>query len=222
MRKIAMIIFTLAITVAPVFADWIDDMRGAREGESALMSGDYKTAYEKLKPEADKGNPIAQYRLGQMYRLGYGFSQNDREAIKWFRKSAQQGNENAQYELGELYSDEKYKNYKLAARYFRDAAENKHFIAQYRMGTMFRDGKGVIQDYVQAHMWFNIAMAEEKNIDSTRKSTNEIEKKMTPNQIAEAQKMAREWVKDHTGKAMTPADHEKMMKYLGEITGKSK
>ena len=45
---------------------------------------------------------------------------------------------------------------------------------------------------------------------------------MTPSQIAEAQKMAREWVKDHTGKAMTPADHEKMMKYLGEITGKSK
>ena len=39
--------------------------------------------------------------------------------------------------------------------------------------------------------------AEEKNIDKTRKSIKDIEKKMTPSQIAEAQKLAREWVKEH-------------------------
>jgi len=173
------------------------DFWGAREGESALFSGNYKLAYEKLKPEAEQGNAVAQYRLGQMHKLGYGFSKNDQEAIKWFTKSAQSGSEDAQYELGVFYFDEKRKNYKLAARYFEEAAENKHFIAQYRLGGMYRDGKGVIQDFVQAHMWFNIAIAEEKNIDKTRKSMNDIEKNMTPSQIAEAQKLAREWVKEH-------------------------
>ena len=156
---------------------WSDDFRGVREGERALFGGKYKLAYEKLKPEAEKGNAMAQYRLGQMYHLGYGFTKNDQEAIKWFTKSAQLGNEDSQYEMGVLFSDKNNKNYKLAARYFREAAENKHFLAQYQLGTMYREGKGVIQDYVQAHMWFNIAMAEEKNVDSTRKSTNEIEKK---------------------------------------------
>ena len=177
-----------------------NDHARARDGVRALYSGNYKVAYEKLKPEAEKGNAIAQYRLGQMYKLGYGFPKNDQKAINWFIKSAQLGNEDAQYELGILFSGGKNKDYKLAVRYFRDSAENKHFLAQYRLGVMYREGKGVIQDYVYAHMWFNLAIAEEGNVDSTRKSTSDLEKKMTPEQIAEAQKLAREWMEKHKKK----------------------
>jgi uncharacterized protein len=192
------------------------------EGEHALFSGNYKVAYEKLKPIADNGNAKAQYRIGQMHQLGYGFPKNDHKAIMLFMKSAQLGSEDAQYELGNLYSSEKHKDYKLSARYYREAAENKHFIAQYRLGEMYRDGKGVIQDYAQAHMWFNIAMAEERNIDKARKSTNDIEKKMTPGQIAEAQKLAREWVKDHPSKKSTPEETARIKKLADEIIGKRK
>ena len=51
------------------------------------------------------------------------------------------------------------------------------------------------QDYTQAHMWFNLAAAQ----GSTRaaKSRDMIAKKMTPAQVAEAQRLAREWLAQH-------------------------
>jgi len=53
--------------------------------------------------------------------------------------------------------------------------------------VMYKLGRGVAQDYVMAHMYFNIA--------GTGRGL--IEEKMTPSQIAEAQKLAREWMKKH-------------------------
>jgi TPR repeat protein len=55
---------------------------------------------------------------------------------------------------------------------------------------MYYQGKGVLQDYVRAHLWFNIA-AVGGDSDSTR-SRDTTASKMTPQQIAEAQKLARE------------------------------
>jgi TPR repeat protein len=56
---------------------------------------------------------------------------------------------------------------------------------------MYRTGQGVPQDYVQAHMWANLAAAQNyKNALVTR---NLIAKKMSQSQIAEAQRLAREW-----------------------------
>jgi TPR repeat protein len=56
---------------------------------------------------------------------------------------------------------------------------------------MYELGLGVQQDYIQAHMWFNLAGAagDAKGI----KERDEIASKMTPDQIAEAQRLAREW-----------------------------
>ena len=47
------------------------------------------------------------------------------------------------------------------------------------------------QDYVRAHMWFNLSAAQ-GNQDAAKNRDN-IAKRMTPAQIAEAQKLAREW-----------------------------
>jgi TPR repeat protein len=56
---------------------------------------------------------------------------------------------------------------------------------------MYAQGQGVPQDYVPAHMWFDLAAAQgEKDATELRDS---LAKKMTPAQIAEAQKLAREW-----------------------------
>ena len=65
---------------------------------------------------------------------------------------------------------------------------------------VYRKGLSLPQDYIQAQMWFNLAASnltgEErataaKNLDATAK-------KMTSEQIAEAQRLAREW-KPKTG-----------------------
>ena len=63
--------------------------------------------------------------------------------------------------------------------------------ALYELGTFFADGKIVPQDYVQAHMWFNLAAS--RGHKFAVKDRDEVAAKMTPAQIAEAQRMAREW-----------------------------
>ena len=58
-------------------------------------------------------------------------------------------------------------------------------------------GEGTPQDYVRAYMWFTLAaVTGDKDAIKARDITA---KQMTPAQIAEAQKLAREW-KPKTGK----------------------
>ena len=63
--------------------------------------------------------------------------------------------------------------------------------AQFGLGYMYKMGQGVPQNYVQAHMWFN--MAASKGDEDIREFRDRVAKKMTPAQIAEAQRLAREW-----------------------------
>ncbi len=59
------------------------------------------------------------------------------------------------------------------------------------MTFAYAKGEGVPEDFVQAHMWVNLAGAQgEQQADKNR---DIISKLMTPAQIAEAQKLAREW-----------------------------
>ena len=59
---------------------------------------------------------------------------------------------------------------------------------------MYANGRGIPQDYVAAHMWFNLVAAwlvtDER--DEVVKARDGVEAKMTPEQIAEAQRLARE------------------------------
>ncbi len=69
-------------------------------------------------------------------------------------------------------------------------------VAQYNLGFMYRKGQGVTQDYAQAHMWYNLAASRlppGENRDKAVKNRDDVAKRMTPAQIAEAQKLAREW-----------------------------
>ena len=60
---------------------------------------------------------------------------------------------------------------------------------------MYVNGEGVPQDYVQAHMWFNLAAAQG---NAKAVGNRDIAaKKMTPAQIAEAQQLARDWIAAH-------------------------
>jgi TPR repeat protein len=68
--------------------------------------------------------------------------------------------------------------------------------AQFNLGVMYENGEGVPQDYVKAHMWLNLAAsrAEDQAIrDIAFKGRDLIAARMTPDQIAEAQRMASEW-----------------------------
>ena len=71
-------------------------------------------------------------------------------------------------------------------------AEQGHAIAQYNLGVMFHNGKGVIQDSVYAHMWFNIAAS--NGVNGGTEARDSIANNMTPSQVEKAQDLARKCV----------------------------
>ncbi len=112
-------------------------------------------------------------------------------ALLIFRQLADQGDANAQVMLGGMYAEGQgvAQDYAEALHWFRKAAEQGTAHAQNNLGVMYSKGWGVAQDYVQARLWFNLAAA--NGNDLGRKNRDSLAKKMTPAQIAEAQKLAR-------------------------------
>ena len=82
-------------------------------------------------------------------------------------------------------------DYATAIRLLRPFADKGNAGAQLVLGFMYELGQGVPQDYVQAHKWWNLAAA--KGDADAVKNRDIVAAKMTPAQIAEAQKLAREW-----------------------------
>jgi len=119
-------------------------------------------------------------------------------AAKIFKVLAEQGNALAQSDLGYMYvlGWGVPQDYQEAMKWARKAAEQGLARAQINLGTMYGIGQGVPQDPIQAHKWFDLAASGAKD-DKTRKlavkNRNIAEMKMTPSQIAEARKLAREW-----------------------------
>jgi uncharacterized protein len=149
---------------------------------------DYVQAVNWYRKAAEQGDTDAQLMLGLMYVAGDAV-----QATNWFRKAAEQGLSKAQFNLGVMYSngDGVPKDHVQAANWYRKAAERGQANAQFGLGWMYANGDGVPKNNVQAHMWYNLAAAQ--GFKGAKTNRNRIEKKMTPAQIAEAQKLSREW-----------------------------
>jgi TPR repeat protein len=77
-----------------------------------------------------------------------------------------------------------------AARWYRLASEQGLALAQYNLGILYGDGEGVPKDAVEAHAWWNVAAA--RGHELAKENLAVIEEEMTPEQIADATKLARE------------------------------
>jgi len=153
MKRLILVFISVVLMSLPVHADDLQD------GIDAGMRGDYKTALEKLKPLADKGNAEAQRSMGLMYYRGEGVRKNYREALKWSTKSAQQGNAKAQTTLGTMYLQGHgvKKNYIEAIKWFELAAKQNLSMAQAKLGMMYADGNGVPKNQTLAVKWLKLA-----------------------------------------------------------------
>ncbi len=160
---------------------------------------------------AEQGRQDAQNNLGIMYYNGKkGVPQDYTEAMKWFRKAAEQKPMYAQYaqvKIGEMYynGDGVPQDYAEAMKWFRKAAEQKYDVAlmkdaQFKLSDMYYGGEGVPRDYVQAYMWLAIILITSRAASFDAKGTdwfNKLAVKMTPAQIAEAGRLAKEWTEGH-------------------------
>jgi hypothetical protein len=78
-----------------------------------------------------------------------------------------------------------------AAKWHRFAAEQGTARGQYLLGLYYVDGSGVPRNYVEAYKWLSLAIAQDDSLG--KDNLNALEKSMTPEQIAEAQRLAREF-----------------------------
>lgn len=180
------IFMLLAVVSIGSFAGDFDD------GVAAYERKDYATALKIFRSSAAKNNPQAQYNLGIMYQEGQGVPQDYEEAIRWYRMATEQGEASAQSMLGVSHDKGQSvtQDYEDAIKWYRMAAEQGNASAQLNLGAMYHYGHGVIQDNVRAHMWSNLAAAS-GNSDAVN-NRKFLASLMTPQQIAEAQRMARD------------------------------
>lgn len=66
-----------------------------REGISCFKVQDYRRAFIRLKPEAIKGQPDAQYAVGYMYYYGQGVTEDKQKALYWIKCAAKVGQPDA-------------------------------------------------------------------------------------------------------------------------------
>jgi TPR repeat protein len=186
--KAATVGLVLALSLAgPAAAGPLED------GMAAYDRGDYATALLLVRPLADQGNAGAQFKLGNMYHHGEGVPQDYAAALDWYRKAADKGEVEAQLQLGTMYflGEGVPRDFAAAVSWYRKAADQGNVYGQYDLGKMYADGQGVPQDFVTAHMWFNLAAA--RGLRDAFRVRDLTAAEMTPAQIAEAQKLAREW-----------------------------
>ena len=166
---------------------------------------------ELLRRTAEQGYMEAQYQLGLLYTKGNSknlssYSHNrvsegvppdyirDYDlAIKWLRLAADQDYARAQNLLGLMYDLGRGvpQDYVQAMKWYRLAADQGDASAYSGLGYMYEFGQGVPQDDVQAHMWLNLAAAQ--GHANGAKNRDLVAKRMTPQQIAQAQELARNW-----------------------------
>lgn len=198
------LMLSIVCFVAPAWADF-------KAGMDAANRGDHATASREWRPLAEKGNAAAQLNLGLLYYKGQGVPQDYVLARQWWEKSAAQGHVAAQVSLGILYASGYGvpKDNQQAVRWFRLAADQGDALAQGRLGIVYMQGDGVPQDYVQAHKWYSLSGANgDKEVIEIR---DVLAKRMTPAQITEAQKLAREW--------KPKADLETALGHYGKAVG---
>jgi len=204
----AKVILAVTVVVASVVARPANGQYGPRgsqagtqsvfdQAEKALDGGDVSTAVELLTPLAQKGNAGAQSCLGVAYQL----AKNYEEAARWYRLAANQGEAEAQLGLGHLYERGQGlpKDIKEANRLFRLAADQNDGEAQYSLAASYASGEGFPKDYLLAYMWITLSNSGAWLFPDTKPTTEihtilgNLAGKMTKAQIADAQRLVREW-----------------------------
>jgi TPR repeat protein len=148
------------------------------EGLAAYERFDFATALTVLEPLAEQGNVEAQLRLGLMYHKGLGVTADSAKAMKWLRLAADQENAQAQFVLATIYwwKNDNAETFKLLLR----SAEHGYGYAQDYLGSMS-------QLTTSRPISGTIAR---RGVQNAAEKRDLIAKKLTPDEIAQAQKLA--------------------------------
>ena len=98
--------FFFLLVLATILSGCITTRFNLQEGIRSFQVQNYRQAFIRLKPEAAKGNPDAQYAVGYMYYYGQGVTENRKQALYWIQCAAKAGHPDAQAALKILMAGE--------------------------------------------------------------------------------------------------------------------
>jgi len=148
--------------------------------------------YEKA---ALQGYVKAQAALANCYELGIGVYKSTERALYWRQRAAEQGDPDSQYFLGRAYYDGegKIRDYREAAKWITMAAKNGSAFGRGFLGIMHIEGKAVNKDLIKAYAWLNIV----SDWRMYKERRDELEIKMRPNEVIEAQKLSKQLIEKY-------------------------
>ncbi len=135
------------------------DIENYRKAMAAFDAGDYDRYALLLELAAREGYAPAQHELGQAYYYGWGVTEDEPEAVRWWRMAADQGYAAAEYSVGEAYyfGIVVAEDNDAAAFWFLRSAQQGNTEAQEKLGFMYLVGLGVPENIDQALHWFEEA-----------------------------------------------------------------
>ena len=129
-----------------------------------------------------------------VFQLPAQQNEADRKVLAEIRAGADKGDAKAQYELGRAFFSGTLgvaKDEAEAVKWFRKAAEQNVADAQYNLGVCYDSGEGVAKDEIEAYKWWLLAAGQGN--DDAKYNMTIVENKMTREQIAEGQRLARDF-----------------------------
>jgi len=116
-------------------------------------------AVKYLSQAADKGQAVAQYRMGTLYERGQGVAADPVKAMRWYEMAANQGNRKAMHNLAVAYASgpAAKRNMTEAARWFAKAAALGLADSQFNLAVLYERGEGVSQSLTDAYKWYAVA-----------------------------------------------------------------
>jgi hypothetical protein len=135
-----------------------------------------------------------------MYYHGEGVAQDNKRAVGLFEKSATAGDSLSASNLGMMYEHGMGvdKDDVQATAWYQRAAELGDPRAQFTTSIMYYKGQGVSQDRVEAAKWWTLAMMQGGPVaEMVRRSVESAQHKLTPEQNAEGERRAKEWLAAH-------------------------
>ena len=109
--------------------------------------------FSDLKKRAKKGNTDAQFKLGVMYDIGLGVSQDFAMIVTWWRKAEEQGLAPAQEFLNTQISSENLQEKGNEFNQLKIRAKQGDAMAQYNLGVLYAEGETIPQNFSEARKW---------------------------------------------------------------------
>lgn len=156
---------------------------------AAYRIGDYRQAFEMFSRFAHERDAEVLYRLGQMYRNGWGVEKNLPKAAAWYQNAADQGHAPAMYNLAGMYHNGQgvTKDINAAIRLATGAASLGYTKACIYLGDVYAKGLGVGQDLKRAYGWYDLAAKERDPVAVINRSA--VQRLMSPDDLQAAKSL---------------------------------